>query len=423
MTFFSVPPVAVTVMPADGSASAAPFAGVIFTSGTAAAALGVGVGRGPYLAGTVPATRARRRQQGQRHDGGRANAPPQPPARRAILAPYPDRHRGPHIRTRSPERPVIYGQAVSMVARTLQWVIGSGPTGQYVGPYQDAPGRLPGLVRRGVSAVAGSRTDASARAATSPAPASPAMLTREPAHDLPWDLVWGRLSARQDRSEISPSLLAAYTASARRRAPSFAMTLPTWNFTVAAEMYRRCPIATLLSPRASRTRISRSRGVMSLAAAPPGPLAAVHPADDDPGAAGVEGALSPVHGPDRPDQLGQVDVLDHEALRALLDGLQDQPLIRGTGQHEHPDVGVALGYRGAQGQAVALAACGQPQIEEHHPGTGPVEHRRGQPGGRRLADHLQIRFPVDHGPQALPDDRVVVDDGRPGSHPWVSPCR
>ena len=213
-------------------------------------------------------------------------------------------------------------------------------------------------------------------------------------------------------SQIRPSLLAAYTASARRRAPSFCMTLPTWNFTVAAEMYRRCPIATLLSPRASRTRISRSRGVMSLAAAP-GPLAAVHPADDDPGAAGVEGALPPVHGPDRPDQLGQVHVLDHEALRALLDGLQDQPLIRGTRQHEHPDVGVALGYRGAQGQAVALAAGGQPQIEEHHPGTGPVEHRRGQPGGRRLADHPQIRFPVDHGPQALPDDRVIVDDGDP----------
>ena len=39
MTFFSVPRVAVTVIPADGSASAAPFAGVIFTSGTATAAL------------------------------------------------------------------------------------------------------------------------------------------------------------------------------------------------------------------------------------------------------------------------------------------------------------------------------------------------------------------------------------------------
>src|SRR5271167_3805987 len=69
-------------------------------------------------------------------------------------------------------------------------------------------------------------------------------------------------------SQIRPSLLAAYTASARRRAPSLAMRLPTWNFTVAAEMYRRCPIATLLSPRASRTRISRSLGVMSLAAVP-----------------------------------------------------------------------------------------------------------------------------------------------------------
>jgi len=37
-------------------------------------------------------------------------------------------------------------------------------------------------------------------------------------------------------SQIRPSLLAAYTASARRRAPSFCITLPTWNFTVAAEM-------------------------------------------------------------------------------------------------------------------------------------------------------------------------------------------
>ena len=41
MTFFSVPPVAVTVMQADGSASAAPFAGVILTSGTAVAGRGV----------------------------------------------------------------------------------------------------------------------------------------------------------------------------------------------------------------------------------------------------------------------------------------------------------------------------------------------------------------------------------------------
>ena len=139
----------------------------------------------------------------------------------------------------------------------------------------------------------------------------------------------------------------------------------------------------------------------------------MHPADHNPGAAGVEGALPPVHGPDRPDQFGQVHVLHDEALRALLDGLQDQPLIRRTGQHEHPDVGAALGDRGAQGQAVALAAVGQPQIQEHHGGTGPVEHRRSQPGGRRLADHPQIWFPVDHGPQALPDDRVIVDDGDP----------
>jgi hypothetical protein len=38
VTFFSVPRCAVTVMPADGSASLAPFAGVIFTSDAIAAA-------------------------------------------------------------------------------------------------------------------------------------------------------------------------------------------------------------------------------------------------------------------------------------------------------------------------------------------------------------------------------------------------
>ena len=42
--------------------------------------------------------------------------------------------------------------------------------------------------------------------------------------------------------------------------------MPTWNFTVAAEMYRRCPMAALLSPPASKVRISLSLGVMSLAA-------------------------------------------------------------------------------------------------------------------------------------------------------------
>ena len=35
MTWVSVPPAAVTVMPADGSASLAPFAGVIVTRGAA----------------------------------------------------------------------------------------------------------------------------------------------------------------------------------------------------------------------------------------------------------------------------------------------------------------------------------------------------------------------------------------------------
>jgi hypothetical protein len=73
--------------------------------------------------------------------------------------------------------------------------------------------------------------------------------------------VWCRrpVSSPGPAAQIRPILLAAYTASARRVAPSFFITLPTWNFTVVAEMYSRCPIALLLSPRASRARISRSR--------------------------------------------------------------------------------------------------------------------------------------------------------------------
>src|SRR5580704_18627838 len=43
MTFFNVPRVAVTVMPADGLASVTPFAGVIVTAAAGAAALVLGV--------------------------------------------------------------------------------------------------------------------------------------------------------------------------------------------------------------------------------------------------------------------------------------------------------------------------------------------------------------------------------------------
>jgi hypothetical protein len=80
--------------------------------------------------------------------------------------------------------------------------------------------------------------------------------------------------------QISPILLAAYTASARRVAPSLRITLPTWNFTVVAEMYCRFAIAPLLSLRAGRARTSRSPGVICCAGAT-GTPPAVHPADDD----------------------------------------------------------------------------------------------------------------------------------------------
>lgn len=73
---------------------------------------------------------------------------------------------------------------------------------------------------------------------------------------------WGARYLKPGSDELSPILLAAYTASARRRAPSLCIRLPTWNLTVAPEMYSRWPIAPLLSPRASRARTSRSRGVI-----------------------------------------------------------------------------------------------------------------------------------------------------------------
>ena len=75
MTWVSVPPAAVTVMPAAGSASVAPFAGVIVTRGPAAAVAArprPRPRRGAGLAGAVPAARASRRQQGQRRHRGQA---------------------------------------------------------------------------------------------------------------------------------------------------------------------------------------------------------------------------------------------------------------------------------------------------------------------------------------------------------------
>src|SRR5271165_4886915 len=50
----------------------------------------------------------------------------------------------------------------------------------------------------------------------------------------------------------------------------------------------------------------------------------------------VERALTPVDGADRPEEFGEVHVLHDVALRALPDGLADQPLVRERRQHQDP---------------------------------------------------------------------------------------
>ena len=53
------------------------------------------------------------------------------------------------------------------------------------------------------------------------------------------------------------------------------------------------------------------------------------------------------------------------------------------------------------------------QVHQHHVGLQPAGHRHalGAVGG--LADDLDVGLQVEEGPQAHPDDRVVIDEQHP----------
>ena len=99
MTAVRVPPAAVTVMPADGSAAAAPLAGVIviLVDGARVVApapvLALAAGLVLGLAGPVPVQPGG--QQGQRRHGGETGELPAPPAGRVNPAPHREPPGGP----------------------------------------------------------------------------------------------------------------------------------------------------------------------------------------------------------------------------------------------------------------------------------------------------------------------------------------
>jgi hypothetical protein len=95
-------------------------------------------------------------------------------------------------------------------------------------------------------------------------------------------------------------------------------------------------------------------------------VAAALSLDDDAGAARVERALAPVHRPDCPDQLGEISVLDEVSLRTLLDGLEDQPLVRECGQDEDPAIRETLGHGSAQAETIAITAARQLEVQQHN---------------------------------------------------------
>ena len=92
------------------------------------------------------------------------------------------------------------------------------------------------------------------------------------------------------------------------------------------------------------------------------------------------------------------------------DGLQHQVLVEERGQHQHADLGVLAGQLLAQLEALAVGGRGELEVEQHDLRVRAADDGERLAGAGRLGDDPQVVLALQDRAQALPDDRVVVDE-------------
>ena len=227
-----------------------------------------------------------------------------------------------------------------------------------------------------------------------------------------------RVGVRAAAAGPTPDSIAKTTSWARSRACSFTIARETWVRTVSGLTTSASAISWLDRPVATqRDDLALALGelgqprVRRVAGRRPDAELLDHP----PGDARREQRAAVGHDPDRVEQRGRLGVLEQEAAGAVPQRLEDVLVELERRQHDHPDVGQRRGRAATSASRPSPSSTGIRMSQSTTSGrarrtsSSPSRPSPASPTSSRPAsDAIRVA-------QAHPDQRLVVDDARPGS--------
>src|SRR6266536_4118601 len=134
--------------------------------------------------------------------------------------------------------------------------------------------------------------------------------------------------------------------------------------------------------------------------------------DQSPGYRRGQQRLTGCRGPDGPDQVGGIGVLEDEPAGSGLQRGEDVLVGLEGGHHHHPRTGQG-GVGHDRPQRLHPVQAGHPDVEQRHVRTAAADHLQSGAAVGRLADQCQVRLPLDEYPQTHAKERLVVGQDNP----------